>query len=92
MSTTHFLYWALELNLKPLDTLILPFFLKMFSLFVNKGPIQSSICFKFIPGLLVVGPVSKVALSSTLLDYYTSCKMQCTNHLIIVGGDALKIP
>ncbi len=34
------------------------------SVFFNmrKGPIQGSICFKLVPGLLVPGPLSKVAL------------------------------
>jgi hypothetical protein len=34
---------------------------------VNKGPIQVSICFKLVPGLLVLGPLSKVALKISIV-------------------------
>jgi hypothetical protein len=56
MPITHFLYWTLKLNPKPLDTPIVPF-KKVFFLNVKKGPIQGSICFKLVPGLLVPGPL-----------------------------------
>jgi hypothetical protein len=34
---------------------------------VNKGPIQGSICFKLILGLLVLKPLSKVAFNITFV-------------------------
>jgi len=34
---------------------------------VNKGPIQDSISFKLVPGLLVLGPLSKVALKISIV-------------------------
>ncbi len=36
---------------------------------MKKGPIQGSICFKFVPGLLVLGPLSKVTLIDTNNSY-----------------------
>ncbi len=36
---------------------------------MKKGPIQGSICFKLVPGLLVLGPLSKVALIDTNNSY-----------------------
>jgi hypothetical protein len=35
---------------------------------VKKGPIQGSIWFKLVPRLLVPGPLSKVALRSSVLN------------------------
>ncbi len=61
MSVTHFLYWTLKLDPKPLNALIVHF-LKNKSIW--KCPIQDSICFKLVLGLLVLGPLSEVALST----------------------------
>ncbi len=36
---------------------------------MKKGPIQGSICFKLVPGLLVLGPLSKVTLIDTNNSY-----------------------
>jgi hypothetical protein len=57
---TLFLYWALQMNPKPLDSL---YYRKKCIFNVKKGPIQGSIWFKLVPRLLVPRPLFKVALS-----------------------------
>jgi hypothetical protein len=56
-----FCYWTPSLKTHSL------YLKKFFFLNVKKDPIQGSICFKLVPGLLVPGPLSKVALSNWFL-------------------------
>jgi hypothetical protein len=58
MSITHFLYWTFKLDPKPLDTHCIVGKNVFFN--VKKGPIQGSIWFKMVAGLLITGPLSKV--------------------------------
>jgi hypothetical protein len=57
----HFLYWTLKLDPQTFRHTHCTLRKKGF-LNVKKGPIQGSICFKLVPGLLVPVPLSKMAL------------------------------
>ncbi len=59
-SITFFNIGTLELDPKPLDTLIV--FQGKVIRNVKKGPIQGSICFKLVLALLILGPLSTKAL------------------------------
>jgi hypothetical protein len=73
---THFWYWILELDPKPLNMLVVI----LFYFNVKKGPIQSSICFKLVPRLLVHDPKSLfmlVHLVQLELDESIICTKVC---------------
>ncbi len=60
ISITQFWLWTLKLDPKPLNTYCT--LRKNVYFNVKKGPIEGSICFKLVPGLLFPGPLFKVVL------------------------------
>ncbi len=54
---------------------------------VKKGPIQGSICFKLIPGLLVLIPLFKMALSMASSNRTKGSTSSCQNWCKITPED-----